>query len=530
MSLIHQQIAREEEAVKRGIERFYTVLEEDRAKGREFEGPVGQTLMRNTMRAFVPVVKDLQRDGRARLVEGMTTGMRLMGWEMPINAMSPEEIAYITIKTVLTNEPKQASRQIVGRRIGNYINLQARWNELRQAECDRLKEDEPTPGYNRLVYLQRTVKALNPKSLRGWLKKLDDVTTTEWGNEAKVKLGALLVEHLVLAAPETFEIQKSKSANRGQFRIKYRLALTAEARAILEDNYVEYAEDNPWLETTIAPPLDWTWSETEGRHVGGYYRYPSPLVKRSPMDHTHTIVDETLPQAVLDAVNRAQRTPWMINEPVLRLAEYAREHSINAVLPVEARRDMPAEYPDEVWATMSKTAQGKVRNERRQIHDHNNRLDAKRWAMRRQLVVANQNLDGHFYFPHNLDFRGRMYPIPQDLHPQADDFGRALLTFAEPKPLGPDGLQWLVFHLANCYGLDKASRGEQMDWYNDHNQEVYLVASDPFGEGLEFWLGADEKHRWQFLAAAIEVCAAWAHPVSHPATGCNICPRWAEIQ
>jgi DNA-directed RNA polymerase len=487
------------------------VLEEDKAKGREFEGTVGQTMVRRLVTGMEENVARIQALGRKKVIQSTTTGTRLSGWELPIQTLSVPELAYITVKTVLTQDPDKADITTLGKRVGSFVNLQLRWHELKKGEKEAAQAEDRG---NRLNYLRREVKQLNPKSLRKWLKKLDDVETTTWDYETHVKVGVELVQALVAAAEGILE-EKMVHKIFGHRRTKHvMVVLTAEARASLEASYAEYAEEHPWLEPMLIQPLDW--QRQDGAYVGGYVNFPAPLLKVSADPHTHTAIEDVpVPQAVLDAVNRIQRTAWAVNEPVFRLAEEAHERQLAEVLPVEPLRDMPEPVPDDEWAAMTPAERGRMKNERRQVHDHNNRLDAKRWAMRRQLLMAQSLLDeGRFYYPHNLDFRGRMYPIPQDLHPQADDWGRAMLTFAEPKPLGPDGLQWLVFHLANCYGMDKASRGEQMDWYNDHNQEVYLVATDPFGEGLEFWLGADEKHRWQFLAAAIEVCAAWAHPVS----------------
>jgi hypothetical protein len=52
-----------------------------------------------------------------------------------------------------------------------------------------------------------------------------------------------------------------------------------------------------------------------------------------------------------------------------------------------------------------------------------------------------------FYFPHNLDFRGRAYPVPPHLNHLGSDICRGLLKFAEKKPLGKRGLYWLKVHL-----------------------------------------------------------------------------------
>lgn len=54
-----------------------------------------------------------------------------------------------------------------------------------------------------------------------------------------------------------------------------------------------------------------------------------------------------------------------------------------------------------------------------------------------------------------MDFRGRVYPIPPHLSHMGSDLARSILVFAEARPLGPEGLQWLKLHLVNLTGLKK---------------------------------------------------------------------------
>jgi len=115
------------------------------------------------------------------------------------------------------------------------------------------------------------------------------------------------------------------------------------------------------------------------------------------------------------------------------------------------------------------------------------------------------------YFPYQLDYRGRAYPIPQVLNPQADDIGRALLKFANGKPLGKSGAYWLAVHLANTYGYDKASFDERVKWVEEHEAEIRASAEHPL-HGSLFW--ADEKKvdkPWCFLAACLE----WVDYLNH---------------
>jgi DNA-directed RNA polymerase len=83
------------------------------------------------------------------------------------------------------------------------------------------------------------------------------------------------------------------------------------------------------------------------------------------------------------------------------------------------------------------------------------------------------------YLPHNLDFRGRAYPIPPHLNHIGDDLSRGLLMFGEAKPLGESGLRWLKIHLANLYGYDKGNFEERVTFVTEHMDDIYDSAEKP---------------------------------------------------
>lgn len=56
-----------------------------------------------------------------------------------------------------------------------------------------------------------------------------------------------------------------------------------------------------------------------------------------------------------------------------------------------------------------------------------------------------------------MDFRGRTYPCPPYFNHLGNDMTRAFMLFAEGKPLGARGLDWLKIHLVNLTGLKKRS-------------------------------------------------------------------------
>jgi len=50
-----------------------------------------------------------------------------------------------------------------------------------------------------------------------------------------------------------------------------------------------------------------------------------------------------------------------------------------------------------------------------------------------RLVLAKHYINDVLYFPHNMDFRGRVYPISPHLNHMGDDINRGLLKFAKGK-------------------------------------------------------------------------------------------------
>jgi DNA-directed RNA polymerase len=112
------------------------------------------------------------------------------------------------------------------------------------------------------------------------------------------------------------------------------------------------------------------------------------------------------------------------------------------------------------------------------------------------------------YFPHNVDFRGRAYPIPQAFNHIGNDVARALLIFDKPKPLGVNGLRWLKIHLANVFGNDKMTFDEREKFIDQNMDSVFASVDDPFGTSStsKWWTQGDKP--WLCLAVAQEVAKA----------------------
>ena len=132
----------------------------------------------------------------------------------------------------------------------------------------------------------------------------------------------------------------------------------------------------------------------------------------------------------------------------------------------------------------------------------NRRLIVYALRMARSIINKSQ-----FFIPHKLDFRGRLYSLPGHVNPGGSDPHRALLDFADPKPLGKHGFHWLKIHLANVMGCSKLSFDERIQYIDDHMDDIVQSAESPLG-GDRWWQQGSEPI--QALRACKEVYDAMA--------------------
>lgn len=129
---------------------------------------------------------------------------------------------------------------------------------------------------------------------------------------------------------------------------------------------------------------------------------------------------------------------------------------------------MPKRYSEQISTYMTKLRMERNPYKQRHLHrviqrlrdEHSMRSD---FGLKLNIARSYSKLDCFFY-PHNLDFRGRVYPVPPHLNHIGNDLSRGMLMFAEGKKLGEGGLKWLKIHCANLMGKDKATVPEKLEF------------------------------------------------------------------
>jgi DNA-directed RNA polymerase len=254
----------------------------------------------------------------------------------------------------------------------------------------------------------------------------------------------------------------------------------------------------------VLPPIPWD-SETDG-YDGGYITRRNPLV-RGGCGQRYNPGPEGYPKEVLSAVNSIQQVPWRINKFVLDVLDTLREEgSTLGELPgmedlptspwdtVEAFREAKAECPDDVKA-WKKT--------RLETYKTNIKTSTKLISLNIQLKIAKMyHSYERIYFPHFLDWRGRVYPQVLFLNPQGDDRAKSLLEYGTAKPLDTiDAKTWFMVHGANCFGEDKCTFGERISWVQKNHANIIDSGTNPL-DGNRLWSEADSP--FQFLAWCYE--------------------------
>ncbi|CAK5271845.1 unnamed protein product [Mycena citricolor] len=338
--------------------------------------------------------------------------------------------------------------------------------------------------------------------------------TAAWTQAVRSQVGAILVECLMDVAQIT-RTKMNKMTNepiseeqpafyqsyeymRGQKLGVIRLN-PAVAERISKEPMILHPRHLPML----VKPRPWV-----DYNQGGYLysksnamRFKDSIEQRSYLKHASEMGHMELVYAGLDVLGS---TPWQINKRVF-----------DVVLEVWNSGKRLGKMPPEVYDVPEPEAPENIDTDLAQRNVHGIRMKAynqakaanhsDRCSVNYKIEISRSFLHETFYLPHNIDFRGRAYPIPPHLNHIGDDLSRGLLKFADKKPLGERGFRWLKIHLSNLYGFDKANFDDRALFTEQHMDDIYDSALNPL-TGRAWWRKADDP--WQCLAACFELYSA----------------------
>ncbi|KAA0155542.1 hypothetical protein FNF31_06081 [Cafeteria roenbergensis] len=257
----------------------------------------------------------------------------------------------------------------------------------------------------------------------------------------------------------------------------------------------------------LVPPRRW-----QSPDSGGYVLQRARLMRTKGSRAQSRVLREASMPSVFKSLDILGGVAWRMNTKVRDVVRGVWE-SGGGIADIPSLSDHAEPPPPRIDPEDDEeTARNKLRAWRRlanRVQQWNRNLHSLRCDHKLKMEVVDRFVDDVVYFPHNLDFRGRVYPVPPHLNHMGADICRGLLVFAERKRLGADGLRWLKIHLANKMGRDKVSFVEREQYVEDNLAEVFDSADNPL-TGNGWWLSADSP--WQALATCIELAEALRSP------------------
>ncbi|XP_050213879.1 DNA-directed RNA polymerase 3, chloroplastic [Mercurialis annua] len=457
--------------------------------------------------AFAPHIELLPADKMAVIVMHKMMGLMMIGHE---DGCVPVVQVAVQIGMAIEQEV----------RIHSFLEKTKNF-QRKTATCDA----QENLGKEKEILRKRVNCLIKRKRLSDVQKLVKNEEMKPWGRDKQAKLGCRLIELLTETAFVQPPVNQSADVPpdvRPAFRHKFKIVKNSPGQKMVKkygviecDSLILKGMDGsakhmliPYF-PMLVPPKKW-----RGYDKGGHFFLPSYIMRthgsRKQQDALKSIPANNM-QKVYEALDTLGNTKWRVNRRVLDAVEtiWARGGNIAGLVD---REDIPIpEKPLSEDLTELQSWRWNVRKAKKTNRErHSQRCDTElKLSVARKL----KNEEG-FYYPHNLDFRGRAYPMHPHLTHLSSDLCRGILEFAGGRPLGKSGLRWLKIHLANLYsgGVEKLSHDGRLAFVENHLADIFDSAENPVN-GNRWWLTAEDP--FQCLAACINLSEALKSPSPH---------------
>ncbi|KAF3904131.1 hypothetical protein AA313_de0203044 [Arthrobotrys entomopaga] len=535
---IERQQVLEQDAYDAAISRWRADAE-NQDTNLKSHNPAINPLLHQWLLAMVPLIKqELKHVQEAEQKPDLPSNFERCQYGPYLRLVSPEKLAGITITNVVklasgwrdaTAMKASAAIIAIGRNVEHEFISQQLKKAFetkmgdpeyfqKRALMKQLQEMKSEKDLSMLMYRQkrRAEMEKDPSGL---------ILNERWSQPVRAKVGSVLASLLFQCAKVKVTPMNSKflKNNPGSDVAIEQPALYHAYQFVggkkigvikLHDEFSKKLMTEPLKGTTlakqlpmIAKPRPWcAWND------GGYYFTPCRMVRVKDSLEQTMYIKEASRQGNLDrlfaGLDVLGSTAWNINQKVFDVViKVWNTGEAFAEIPPATEKDVKLPDPPMPDADNTVKAAWKLLYQELALTRKNHH--SQRCDVNFKLEIARAFYNEEFYFPHNVDFRGRAYAMPPHLNHIGNDLCRGLLKFSEKKPLGETGLRWLKIHLSNLCGFDKASLVAREEWTNAHLEQVFDSARDPLG-GKRWWLESEDP--WQTLATCMELEEALNSP------------------
>lgn len=467
-----------------GVSRYQQKLMKARSKQTETSTPPVRYLLRESVRA----VSDGLKAWRKRVDTGP-------GWGHSVQpllvTLKPDVIALVACQYVLDSITTERTYNSLVYQLGLRLEDEVRNQAFMKAagmEWVRLRREHAKKRKSR-----RSCLATFRKAAKSKMHSLG-VSHQAWKMRDRSAVGMVLFE-IFTSNTDLVEVhtRRAPGGTKKKFRTHRVVVVSDKTLDWLEKSNERHEALSPMYMPTPDVPADWTNPDNGGYHTNILFR--RPLVK-SRSRSQRVALEEGNMRNVYGAANILQRTAWEVNPFVLDVMRHHWERSHDlADLPTREDEALPSKPLDIDTNEDSRKTYGRAAG---RIYRRNAEHRSRRLQVVKRLAVATRYQGRPFYYPTQLDFRGRLYYLPYFLQPQGPSPERGLLRFHGGKPV--DSPYWLAIHGANCWGVDKVPMNERAAWVFERDRDIRAVGKDPLSSN--WWAEADDP--WKFLAFADE--------------------------
>lgn len=347
----------------------------------------------------------------------------------------------------------------------------------------------------------------------------DALFDIELSNSEMIRIGSTIINILAKSVPDWFVIDYDFNKKTDRHK-SYILRTTDEFRNMVE----EFVDDLAFFSNIKTPmifkPSEWNSTSDDG---GGYYTEPfkTTMIKRNKKRNISDIM--------INGVNAIQSSPWFVDDENLKLMlemDDCPPSSLEKFFPSKPARLKESKPVFEVegervkWDDLSEHQKAKIRDFNAKNEMFIKKTQAKLSKDLSRTNSITQAIDfkdcPQIYFPHDCDYRGRIYNISQSgLSPQGDGVQKGLLQFNSCREIQTqEGENWLKYNIANHCGEDKLTLVDKLVWVNERTDLFKKIVSDP--------LKYTEWHEWDKPLEGLQSVREYVKYLEDPRTALNI--------
>jgi DNA-directed RNA polymerase len=338
-----------------------------------------------------------------------------------------------------------------------------------------------------------------------------------WDVPDREQLAMYLIEQMRVLGMLDVQRRVSTSFQRST-KTEFDVVFSDGAARVIESIRTTVELTMPYSLPFIEKPMDWVALNDGGYHTNEMRRQMPLCVNVHKTGAALEAVRAADLTQVFGALNRLQAVRWQINakllaavtdlakrdfdmDEIITHAETPRPDKPEWLTPELKKEDMDPQQLEEFARWRKLTSEWHTER----------KLRGTRWGRFYTATrIAHKFKDyDAIHFVYQADFRGRLYAMTTGVSPQGSDLQKALLHFADGKPLTDENaVRWFKINGANRFGIDKVPFADRIKWVNENDRYIIEWGTDPVAH--QGWSEADSP--LQFLAWCIEYAEYRAAP------------------